>query len=79
MTDLPAVLDHLDADLDRALDRLFALIRIESVSTDPAYAGQCRAAAQWHAADRASIAHRMPHRTDRSGDAAYPAPDAPMA
>ena len=35
---LPAVLDRIDADLDRSLERLFELMRIQSVSTDPAHA-----------------------------------------
>ena len=52
---LPAVLDRIDADLDRSLMRLFDWLRIESISTDPAYADQCRAAAQFIADDLASI------------------------
>jgi len=48
---LPAVLDRIDRDLDSSLDRLFGLLRIQSVSTDPAYAGQCRVAAEHVAAD----------------------------
>ena len=54
MTDsqvLPAVLDRIDSDLDASLDRLFALLRIQSVSTDPAYAASCRDAAEYVAAD----------------------------
>jgi hypothetical protein len=35
---LPAVLARIDADLPNALERLFALIRIPSISTDSAYA-----------------------------------------
>ncbi len=37
MSQLDAVLKRIDADLDASLDRLFALLRIQSVSTDPAY------------------------------------------
>ncbi|MEM1161483.1 MAG: dipeptidase [Pseudomonadota bacterium] len=48
---LAAALDHLDADLENALERLFVLMRFESISTDPAYAGECRKTAEWHAAD----------------------------
>ena len=48
---LNAVLDHLDNDLDAALARLFELLKIESISTDPAYAEPCREAAEWLAAD----------------------------
>ncbi|MEM0987717.1 MAG: dipeptidase [Pseudomonadota bacterium] len=55
VTPATAALDHLDADLENALDRLFQLLRIESISTDPAYAGQCRQAAEWHAADLAGM------------------------
>ncbi|MEM1315785.1 MAG: M20/M25/M40 family metallo-hydrolase, partial [Pseudomonadota bacterium] len=35
---LPAVLSRLDADRDAALDRLFDLLRLRSISTDPAFA-----------------------------------------
>src|SRR6185437_13233553 len=52
---LPAVLDRVDRDLDASLDRLFALLRIQSVSTDPAYASYCRDAAEHVAADLRSI------------------------
>jgi acetylornithine deacetylase/succinyl-diaminopimelate desuccinylase-like protein len=55
MSDLDAVLARIDADLDASLARLFALLRIPSISTDPAYAARCREAAEWHAADLASI------------------------
>jgi acetylornithine deacetylase/succinyl-diaminopimelate desuccinylase-like protein len=48
---LPAVLDRVDRDLEASLDRLFALLRIQSISTDPAYAPQCRTAAEHVAAD----------------------------
>jgi acetylornithine deacetylase/succinyl-diaminopimelate desuccinylase-like protein len=48
---LPAVLDRIDRDLDSSLERLFALLRIQSVSTDPAYAAHCRAAAEHVAGD----------------------------
>ena len=33
---LPKVLDRIDADLDKSLERLFAFLRLQSVSTDPA-------------------------------------------
>jgi acetylornithine deacetylase/succinyl-diaminopimelate desuccinylase-like protein len=48
---LDAALAHLDSDLDAALERLFAFLRIPSISTDPAYAGDVRRAADWLAAD----------------------------
>jgi len=50
-TALAKVLDRIDRDLDESLNRLFALLRIQSVSTDPAYATHCRAAADHVAAD----------------------------
>lgn len=52
---LADVLAHIDADIENSLERLFKLIRIESISTDPAYAGACREAAEMIAADLASI------------------------
>ena len=52
---LPAVLDRIDHDLDSSLDRLFALLRIQSVSTDPAYAAHCRTAAEHVAGDLRSL------------------------
>ncbi len=51
MSDLDDVLSRIDDDLDASLGRLFDLVRIPSISTDPAYAAQCRAAADWLAAD----------------------------
>ena len=48
---LEAVLQRIDADLDASLERLFELLRIPSISTDPAYAPECRRAAEWLAAD----------------------------
>jgi len=52
---LPAVLDQIDADLDRSLERLFEFMRIQSISTDPAYQAQCRAAAEFVAGDLGSL------------------------
>ena len=51
MARIDDVLAHIDANLEPALERLFALLRIKSISTDPAYAADCRAYADWHAAD----------------------------
>ena len=55
MSTLDAVLGRIDQDFDQSLERLFALLRIASVSTDPAYKEQCRAAAEHVAADLDSI------------------------
>ncbi len=52
---LPAVLDRIDADLDASLARLFEFLRIESISTDPAYKAQCRAAADYVARDLSGL------------------------
>ncbi|MCT8999108.1 M20/M25/M40 family metallo-hydrolase [Chelativorans intermedius] len=55
MSDVAPVLDRLDASLDESLERLFALLAIRSISTDPAFAPECRRAAEWLAADLRSI------------------------
>ncbi len=52
---LSAVLDHIDRDLDNSLERLFALLRIPSISTDSAYKEHCRAAAEHIAKDLGSM------------------------
>ncbi|PRY26509.1 acetylornithine deacetylase/succinyl-diaminopimelate desuccinylase-like protein [Aliiruegeria haliotis] len=57
MTDarLSPVLDKIDADLPDALDRLMTLLRIQSISTDPAYKESCDSAADWLVSDLESI------------------------
>ena len=55
MSELEAVLARIDADMDAALERLFAVLRLKSISTDPAYAADCQACADWHTADLKSI------------------------
>jgi acetylornithine deacetylase/succinyl-diaminopimelate desuccinylase-like protein len=55
MKALDAVLNRIDENIDQSVERLFALLRIASISTDPAYKDQCRAAAEHVAADLASI------------------------
>ncbi len=47
MAALEIVLQKIDANLDSALRRLFQLIEIKSVSTDPDFARDCAAAAHW--------------------------------
>jgi len=54
-TQLQSVLDRVDADLDNSLERLFALLRIKSISADPAFADDCRQAAEHLARDIASL------------------------
>ena len=55
MSTLDAVLSRIDQDIDQSVERLFALLRIQSISTDPAYKEQCRAAADHVAADLTEI------------------------
>jgi acetylornithine deacetylase/succinyl-diaminopimelate desuccinylase-like protein len=55
MPALAPVLDHLDSNLDGSLERLFGLLKIKSISTDPAYAAECRRAAEWLVSDLRSI------------------------
>ncbi|MBR2688302.1 MAG: M20/M25/M40 family metallo-hydrolase [Aquamicrobium sp.] len=55
MTVLNPVLDRLDKNLDQSLDRLFDLLKIKSISTDPAFSADCRKAAEWLVADLKSI------------------------
>lgn len=46
-----AVLERVDADMDGSLERLFALLAIPSVSTDPAYKADVERAADWCVAE----------------------------
>jgi len=58
MTDvsqLHKVLDRIDADFDNCLERLFALLRIKSISADAAFAADCRAAADHLCKDIATL------------------------
>jgi acetylornithine deacetylase/succinyl-diaminopimelate desuccinylase-like protein len=55
MPALSPVLDHIDTHLDDSLERLFALLRIQSISTDPDYAAECRKAAEWLVAELKTI------------------------
>ncbi|KRS17832.1 dipeptidase [Roseovarius indicus] len=52
---IDAVLTRIDDQLPDALDRLMALLRIPSISTDPAYKADCQSAADWLVADLQSI------------------------
>jgi acetylornithine deacetylase/succinyl-diaminopimelate desuccinylase-like protein len=49
------VLSTLDKNLDASLKRLFELVSIPSISTDPAYAEDCRKAAEWLVKDLETI------------------------
>ena len=62
MSDLEAVLANIESNLDAAYERLFALLRIRSISTDQAYAEECRACADWHVQDLRSIGFKAEAR-----------------
>jgi acetylornithine deacetylase/succinyl-diaminopimelate desuccinylase-like protein len=53
--EIDAVLKFVDTGIDDSLQRLFDLIRIPSISTDPGYRDQCKTAADWLSRDLASI------------------------
>jgi len=48
---LDAVLARIDDDLPNATERLLNLLRIPSISTDPAFKRDCDDAADWLVAD----------------------------
>jgi acetylornithine deacetylase/succinyl-diaminopimelate desuccinylase-like protein len=52
---LNQVLTTLDQTGDAALGRLFELLRIKSISTDPAFSHDCQTAAEWCAAELRDI------------------------
>ena len=55
MAALETVLNKIDSNLDSALGRLFQLIAIKSISTDPAFAKDCQDAAEWLTKEMASL------------------------
>ncbi|MEM9277667.1 MAG: M20/M25/M40 family metallo-hydrolase [Pseudomonadota bacterium] len=55
MAGLEAVLNSIDSNLDGAVNRLFSLLKIESISTDPAFARECKKAGEWLVDDLKSI------------------------
>lgn len=52
---IDAVLANIDDAMPEALDRLLDLLRIPSISTDPAYNSDCDRAADWLAAELAGL------------------------
>ena len=52
---LSPVLARIDADITAATERLLDLLRIPSISTDPAHKDACQTAADWLVADLQSI------------------------
>src|SRR3954447_4917161 len=59
MSKLDTVLDTIDRNQPAALRRLTDLIAIRSVSTDPAYASECRRAAEWLSAELSGLGFEM--------------------
>lgn len=84
MTQISAVLDRANQNFSASLERLFELVRIPSISTDPAYGADCRKAAEWLAKALSELGFDTSVR-DTSGHpmvvAHHPAitPDAPHA
>ena len=59
---LSAVLDRIDATLPEATARLLDLLRIPSISTDPAFKGDCARAADWLVRDLQSLGFQAASR-----------------
>jgi acetylornithine deacetylase/succinyl-diaminopimelate desuccinylase-like protein len=47
MTDVSPILAQVDDNLTSSLEQLFELVRVKSISTDPAFKAECRKAAEW--------------------------------
>ena len=65
MATLEAILATIDKNIDASTQRLFDLLRIPSVSTDPAYAKECERAADWLVGELAEPRLRARRRADR--------------
>ena len=52
---LDAVLNKIDETLPQSLERLMELLRIPSISTDPAYKGDCDRSADWLVAELSAL------------------------
>ncbi|MET3589747.1 acetylornithine deacetylase/succinyl-diaminopimelate desuccinylase-like protein [Bartonella silvatica] len=59
---LNKVLTHLDENIEKSLERLFSLLRFQSISTDSAYKGECRKAADWLVEDLKTIGFEASRR-----------------
>ncbi len=55
MSSLANVLQQVDSDADAAITRLFDLLKIQSISTDPHYAKDCIKGADWLVAELQSL------------------------
>lgn len=58
MSPVAPVLARLDQDFEGAVERLRTLLRIPSISTDPAHSGDTRRAAEWLAGELAGMGFR---------------------
>src|SRR5690606_1131298 len=82
MSRLDRVRAEIDEGLEDSLARLFELLRFPSISTDPAFAADCRRTAQWLAGKLGEIGFSAEVR-DTAGHPvvvahhAGPAPDSP--
>lgn len=82
--DVARVLAQVDAQLDHSLERLLALLRVPSISTDPAFKEDCDKAADWMVSELAGLGfaaekHATPghpmvvaHDTDREDTGGEP-------
>ncbi|WP_208434997.1 dipeptidase [Bartonella phoceensis] len=59
---LNKVLTHLDENIEKSLERLFSLLRFQSISTDSAYKDACCQAADWLVEDLKSIGFEASRR-----------------
>jgi len=71
---LQPVLDRIDTGFDHSLERLFALLRIKSISADPAFADDCKKAANHLAKDIASLGFSTDVRPTAGHPAIVPRP-----
>ncbi|WP_422383520.1 dipeptidase [Roseibium album] len=55
MSSIDKVLARIESNFESSLDRLFDLLKIKSISTDPEFAAPCREAADWLALELNSI------------------------
>lgn len=71
---IAAVLDHLQKNEKDAISRWMDLLRIPSISTDPAHKGDCRRAAEWCAAHLRESGFEVEVRetSDERGKAGHP-------
>jgi acetylornithine deacetylase/succinyl-diaminopimelate desuccinylase-like protein len=62
MATLEAILATIDKNIDASTQRLFDLLRIPSVSTDPAYTKECERAADWLVRELQGLGYRAESR-----------------